>query len=226
MYGANAGTPQQSYDSLPPPSVTGRPGGHNPYEFIVNPNTPGNARGSSQNKKFFMIIAFVVGGAALLMGIAALVISMTAPKGSTTGLKQIAQRQQELIRISKLSADSTTGSDTKNFVITVEYATISSQKDMVTLLNKQKVKLPPKELALYKDTKTDALLSDAAAAGTYDSTVAKVLTDQLETYENLVKSTYKDTTSKSTKAALQSTYDGAVALVKQGKALSGTTVDQ
>lgn len=219
-YSGNVGTSQQTYDSLPPPSTTGRPGGHNPYEFIVSPNTPNNAKGPGSNKKFFMLIGFIVGGMALLMGAAVVILNLTAPKGSTQGLQQIAQRQQEIIRLSKDTPASVGRADTKNFVTTVYFTMVSSQKTMLSTLGKQGVKMNTKDLALNKDPQTDTLLSNAAAAGTYDTTLAQTLTDQLKTYEGLLKSTYNDTTSKTTKAVLQSAYTDADALVKQGQALS------
>ncbi len=218
MYGANAGTPQQTYESLPPPSVTGRPTGHNPYEFIVNPNTPsGTPHGQSKN--FLLKIGLLVGGAVLLMVVAGIILSFVLPKGNVQGLIDIANRQQEIIRISGEASTKATSQDTQNFATNVNLSVTSSQQKILAELARNHKKFKPKELALDHDPKTDTLLANAETANTYDTAVAQTLNNQLSIYETLVQSTYKNTSHAATKQTLQQCFTSAHALVTQAKSL-------
>lgn len=225
MYG---GAPQQNaggqYQVLPTPAGASNNGhsGHNPYEFIVNPNTPTKGNKFSPGRdKFMLKIGLLVGGLIIIMLIVGFVVSLLAPKGSTPGLTAIAQRQQEIVRISTAVSTTALGNDTRHFASTTQEAVTSDQLDVIASLKGQGIKLNNKTLALGQDHKTDTVLSDALTAGTYDKVAAQTLQASLQTYEDLLQTTFKDTSVKTTKALLQRCYDSAEKLVNQAKTING-----
>jgi hypothetical protein len=217
--------PQQALNgqyAVMPPLPAGQNNGHsghNPYEFIVNPNTPKHGGNALGGDNFLKKIGLLVGGLVVVLIIAAVVISHFAPKGSTPGLTAIAQRQQEIVRIATLAVTNTTGQDTKNLATNIELSVTSNQTQIVSYLASHGTKLKAKDLALDKSSQTDTLLTNATSAGTYDSVVAQTLASQLQTYESLLQTTYKQTTSKPAKQLIQSCYDSATKLLKQAKSL-------
>jgi predicted outer membrane protein len=222
-YGVNS-APQQAqngqYQVVPPPSVTGHHSGHNPYEFIVNPNTP-HKRGLLGGNDFIKKILLLVGGAILLMAVAAIVLSALGPKAdSGATLTAITQRQQEIIRVATTGSTQATGSDTKNFATNVELGVSSNQSQILTYLASKGTKLNAKQLALDKNAQTDKLLADATAASTFDSVITQNLASQLTTYQNSLRSAYKQTSNQKTKQVLQSSYNAAALLLEQAKSVA------
>jgi len=219
--------PQQTangqYAVVPPPSVTGHPSGHNPYEFIVAPGVAPKHRlnllGNSSSP-FLVRIGLIVGGAVMLMILAAIVISALAPKGSTPGLTAIAQRQQEIIRIAAAATTQATGQDTKNFVANTELTITSDQQKVITYLGSHGTKLDTKQLALDKNAQADTLLTKAATANNYDSAVTQNLTSQLQMYKELLQKTFNQTSSKAAKQLVQSAFAHSDKLLAQAKAIS------
>lgn len=215
--------PNGQYQVLPPLPVGQNNGhsGHNPYEFIVNPNTPKHRVGLAGS--FGMKIGLLVGGAALLMIVIAVLMSALGPKSVMPQLTEIAQQQQEIIRIASDASDKASGTDTTNFVTNVALSVTTSQNEVIAYATSHGQKLPPKVLALKQDAKTDTLLANAANAGTYDRTVASTLSDELTAYEGQLQKTYKATSSKKVKQLLQDCFTTASKLVQQAKNLPGNS---
>jgi len=217
--------PSGHYEVLPPPQSNPNNGhsGHNPYDFIVNPNTsthPGSGMGSLfGGNAFLMRIAVLVGGAVVLIIVATLVISALTPKGDKPGLISIAQRQQEIVRVATAAGQQTTSQDAKNFIANVQMSVSSDQYKTLGYLTTHGTKLGGKALALDQSTTTDSQLADAATANNYDSAVTENLSQQLQVYQNLLSSTFSDTNSKTAQALLQGEYNNAGTLIKQAKAL-------
>lgn len=209
------------YEVVPPPTPTsaGISNGHNPYEFIVNPNKPSRKRsfGKPTSKLQFGLI---IGGAVALLIIAAVVMSSLKPKGSTPGLIEIAERQQEITRVATAATQTATGQDAKNFVATTYLVALSDQAQILGILKSHGIKLGTKQLATYQSTETDTLLANAATANNYDTAVVQSLSDQLQTYENLLQKTYKQTSNPTSQKMLQSCFTNADKLLTQAKGLS------
>lgn len=216
--------PNGQYEVVP--SITTVPNngssGHNPYEFIVATNTKPKPKFSLSlgNSSFVARIGIILGGLVVLMIVAAILISMFTPKGSTPGLTLAAEQQEEIIRISGLATKQVTGQDASNFVTNVNISIASSQQQIIAYLGDHGVKVPPKTLALDKNSQTDTLLANAASAGNYDSVVAQTLADQLRSYQGLLRTTYQQTSSKQAKQLLQSSFTSASTLLKQYQVLS------
>lgn len=224
--------PQQNsngqYEVVPPITAVPNTGssGHNPYEFIVA-STAGQTRTrfglGLASGSFLMRLGLILGGVIVLAITAAILVSIFAPKGSTPGLTQAAEQQEEIIRVSGLATKQVTGQDAGNFVANVNITIASSQQQVIAYLGNHGVKIPPKTLALSKNSQTDMLLANAASAGNYDSVVAQTLADEIKTYQNLLHTTYQQTSSPQAKQLLQSSFNSANTLLKQYQLLSSNS---
>ncbi len=213
--------PSGYYEVVPPPATNNvAPSGHNPYEFIMNPNAPKRKSLGSGNS-LLTRIALLLGGLVVLMIVVAVLISAIGPKSSTPGLIAIAQRQQEIIRLTTNAKSQTTNQDTTNFITNSNVSTISSQQEVTAYLTAHGTKLNNKQLALDQNSQTDAFLSNATNANNYDNAITQTLTQQLVTYEGLLQTTFKQTSGKLAKQLLQNCYVSANKLLEQAKALPG-----
>lgn len=233
QYGYNGYSPndtqhfhQQSngqFDMLPTPQAAPNDGrsGHNPYEFIVNPNTAksNGLNFSLAGGNFLAKIGLLLGGVVLIIIVAALAISAFTPKGSAAGMTSIAERQQEIIRISTAAERQTQSQDAQNFVTNVSASITSSQSQILSYMKSHGTKVGSKTLALDQNAQTDTALSAAQSANNYDDAVAQDLVSQLQAYQVLLKTTFTQTNSTSAKQILQQNYNGAALLIKQGTAL-------
>lgn len=215
--------PNGQYEVVPPLPVGNNNGhtGHNAYEFIMSPAATRRSR--LGGNAFLVRVGIILGGAVLLMILVAIAISAFGPKNNTSSLVALAQRQQEIIRIADSAANQVQGQDTRNFVTNVDFSITSSQQQMVVYLAAHGTKLNAKTLAADKNPQTDALLANATSTNTYDPAVAQALTQQLQTYETLLKTAFKQTSSNQTKQLLQDCYTSADKLLQQAKALSASS---
>jgi len=213
------------YEVLPPLPSAQNDGhsGHNPYDFIMTPDTH-RAKTSfnfslGTGNTVFIRLGLIVGGIIVLFIIGAMIMSSLAPKGATPDMLSIVERQQEIIRISTEAAKQAATPDGQNLMTNIEMSLTSSQQQTLSLLSSHGVKPSQKELALDKDTATDTELSNAEAAGNYDSVATQNLIDQLQEYESLLQTTYKLATTNSVKSLLQSEFNGTDLLLQQARNL-------
>lgn len=206
---------------LPPLNNTNGASGHNPYEFIMNPNSK-PVKGGLGGQSFGKQIGLFAGIALVIIIGLAVVMKAFGPKSNTPALLAIAERQQEIIRISTNASQRINAQATGNFVATTNVAMMSSQQQLLTYLAGKGVKPKSKTLALDQSAKTDTLLDNAVSAGNFDTVVTQTLSSQLQTYEGLLQTAYKASGSKTVKALLQQDFDAADALIKQAKSLPAT----
>ena len=216
--------PNGHYEVLPTPQVNPNDGhsGHNPYDFIVNPNS------SAQRVKFgaglsgsslITRIALLGGVLVVVLIVAAVVISALSPKSSTPELISIAERQQEIVRVSTAATKQTTSQDAQNFVSNVQASVSSDQQQVLAYLQAHGTKLGDKILATDQSAQTDTQLGNAATANNYDSAVTQTLVSELQTYQGLLRTMYGQTNSSSAKAMVQIQFSSAGLLIQQGQAL-------
>lgn len=213
--------PNGQYEVLPPLPVSGNTGhsGHNPYEFIVNPNTQHRSSMFGGGNNLLLRVAVAGGGLIVLLIIAAVVLSALKPKSSVPALVSIAQRQQEIIRVATQATTQATGQDTQIFVANVVLSVTSSQQQTVDYVTTHGQKLGNKLLALDQSAQTDTLLANATTANNYDTAVVQSLTASLQTYEDQLNTAYKAASGKTAKALLQNSFASAEALVTEAKRL-------
>jgi len=185
----------------------------------MQPNTKKHSSGLGGGLSFGKQIGLFAGVAAVIIAGLAITMSALGPKSSTPALISIAQRQQEIIRVSTEATKQVSTQNTSNFVANTNATMQSSQTAVIAYLADHGTKLKAKQLALDMNPKTDTLLDNAASANTYDTAVTQELTAEIESYQSLLKTTYDTTTSKSTKKLLEQNFTAAAALLEQAKSL-------
>lgn len=217
VYGDNAGTPQQTYESLPPPTPGGHASGHNPYDFIINPNTPKKRSLVPGNNSFLVKLAiFLVGFVLLLVVLGVILSAVFSGSDVKPELTETAQTQQEILRIAGSSAAANRQSS-KDVAASIQLTILSDQQSLLKYLATRGAKPNAKTLALGKDSKTDQLLESAKATNTYDAMYLQTLSDDLMAYRAQIQAIYKKTTSKTLKTNLTQYFTNAVMLSEQVK---------
>jgi hypothetical protein len=216
--------PSGQYEVLAPPQAAPNDGhsGHNPYEFIVSPNSSGKKGfgASLAGGSFILRIGLLAGGFIVILIVAAVAITAFTPKGSLPSFISVAQRQQEIIRIATNATQQAQSQDAQNFVANVQASVTSDQQAVITYLSAKGTKLGATQLALDKSTQVDAQLANAATANNFDSAIAQTMTSELQNYQSSLKTTYGQTSSAQAKLMLQKEYNSATLLLKQASALS------
>lgn len=216
-YGPAPGTPQQSYDTLPTPTPVSHPSGHNPYEFIVNPNTPKHK--SLSGDKFIRQVLFGLIALAVLFGLGGLAANKLIPnKNAGPTMILLVQEQHELARISRLAPVKAKSQATKNLAVNTLSSMTTAQNETVTYLGKAGIKVGEKALLGKQDSKTDALFTTAQTTSTFDETFKSTVTAQLTAYTKDIQMAYKETSSATTKKLLAKNYKAATLLLKQAAA--------
>ncbi len=190
------------------------------YDFILNHN-PAPKRsiipgaGSSLKQR----ILFVVIGGGVLLILIVLVASLLSGAGKEKGqrLLQIAQAQNELIRVSTLGVTKATSSNARALAITTQLSMETAQKDVLSQMQKQGQNTNPTTLAATKDSKTDDALAAAAQNNRYDETFLQIMHTSLTDYQNLLKTAFDESSSKSMQTLLNNEYLGAGLLIDKSK---------
>jgi hypothetical protein len=216
-FGVNS-TPQRNenghFEVVPPPSVTGRSTGHNPYEFIVNPNKPLKKPGLFQGNDFLRRIILMVGGLVIVVILVTVVLNLLVPTKNISGsLISITQSQQEIIRVAAIGSNQASSSNLRNFATTVQVSIGTSQSSILGYLAQFKKVPDAKLLVLGYSKSTDQTLASATATSTFDTAFQQILVSDLSDYTQKVVSTYKTTTNTTTKALLQKNFDTAKLLL-------------
>ena len=206
--------------SIPPAPPAPNGTSATPFDFIVNPGQPVKkpllfgGGGSSSTTKRLVIAA---SGAVIILLVAVVFFSIlgSSGKGNVQKLLDLANQQQEIIRVAGLGLAQSQVStpDTQNLAITTQLSLQSDQSATLALLAKDGQKVTAKNLGLKKDTATDAQLSVAAQNGTYDKTFVQSIDNDLTSYGSALQAAYKSTKSTSEKQVLQTSYNNVALLL-------------
>lgn len=199
------------------PAPTPGPGesGHNPYEFIFNPDTTHHKApvGNSVLRRVLVIVGVLV----VLTILGSVVAKLLVP--ADTSIQQvttIAQEQTELVRVATYVAGHADGTELVNLAINTEMSINTNKQAAVNYAATRGTKLEDKILTLKKDAATDKLFAAAISSNTFDTTATQTLNAELGTYQTNLKKAYAATTGKKARALLQDSYDTAVTLAAQG----------
>jgi hypothetical protein len=201
--------PQQPY--YPP---AGSPAPQNPgqFDFIVNNSAP--SRGP--NKKTLLL--FGLGAALLVIVLGWIILSLAfgGNNSAVTPLVNIAQEQNEIVRVSKLAntSGSLSSQNVRNFAVTTQLAIQSDQTNLVAFIGKNGKKLNEKQLGVKQKTSTDSALDAAKTTGTYDTTYLSIMQTGLKNYQLSLQQTYQKSTSRAEKELLKKQYDNATLILQ------------
>lgn len=191
--------------------------GHDPYAFIMQ-GTPKPKKsliptGGSPTKRKIILGAGLV--ALLAFFAIVFLLIFTSGGGSSQSTLELAQAQNELIRITgPASAREITSADIAQLAQNTNTSMTSAQKQTLEYLIKSR-KLPDaKELGMKQSSKTDSQLKTAKEAGQYDDVFYGILYKQLVAYKTQVETDYKAATGTQQKALLQKLYNDVNTLLK------------
>ncbi len=169
------------------------------------------------------LLALVGGGALVIVILGVVLTSLLAKGGTAPLLTTIVQEQQELVRIAAQAEKQSTSESVRGLAYNVDLSVSTSKSQLTDYLAKRGTKLNEKQLALKHDTATDQLLTNAKATSTYDSALQKVLASQLQTYLADIKKAYTQSSSKTLKTLLNSSFDSGKTLLAQAQASADDT---
>ncbi len=191
-----------------------------PYDFIMNAEQqPKRGLPFPKADSTLKRVIFAVGGLFVLLILFIIVKGMLSGGSDLPLFVSIAQDQQELIHLT--SPTNSTGqqvvlsASSQDFAATTNASVSSSQSALLTYLAKNKYKVKPSLIGLKVSQQLDTQLTNATAAGTYDSTFQQIMKTQLTTYQNDLSATYQKTTGKNGRALLSNDYKQAKLLLTQ-----------
>jgi hypothetical protein len=202
------------------------PVGQDPYHFIMNPpEAPKKGKlplpQTSSKRGRFIVVAVIALLAMIVVSIVLSVFSNLSQEG-TNDLIELAQRQQEIIRIADIGITKAKSQETQSLAVTTKLAMGSDQQQILNRLAKNKVKLKAAELNLRKSTQTDALLVQADQKNQFDEAFTKTVQSQLINYQQAIKKTYDANNSKSARTMLTTMNDNANKLLTPKPAETST----
>lgn len=204
-------TQQESYDSKnDPPS-------NNEYEFIMNTgNTPKkpflDINGVSKFKKILIFSA----GLLILIMLISIVFSFLNSAGSAQKdkLLEIAQTQQEIIRISESAGEKIGDRNLLYKANSVGLTVSSSQQEIIAALAARGEKKVDKRLAAGLNPQNDAVLLEGEQNGNFDETYRALLRQQLNNYGLQLQAAHEGST-KSEKQTIEKAFSQLEILIEK-----------
>jgi hypothetical protein len=193
---------------------------NNPYDFIMNPASPPPKKplGLGGKNAFFVKIGLIVGGVVIAMIAIAVVINMlTGSKTNTADLLDIAQTQQEIIRISAQASGGSGARDQslKNFAKNTELSVTTQQLKTLSYLASQNVKPKSKELSIKQNAETTKQLANALQTSTFDSAYRQIIQTSLDSYSSDLQKYYNNSSNTTVRGLLKQDYEQAQLLKAQ-----------
>lgn len=211
--------PNNPNPAPPPLNPQNMPTENNPYDFIINPGDQKPKRfklpgGNSKSQRIFIVVS----GLAILIFIFIIASSFLGQesKAQKEQLKDVVYKQKELIRISEIGVKKARSNEAKNLAITTQISLTSEQSELQTALKGLGVKTDAKSIG-GPDKKTDQELTEAEQSNNFDAVFLAILRQDLTDYAKNLQSAYQGTSSKNTKAALESQYNNAATLAGMNK---------
>lgn len=185
------------------------------YDFILQhgENKPKRSilPGAGGSKKHRLLTLAIAGG--ILLIILVLIFSLLFGGKKTAGLLDLAQTQQEIIRVSTLGVQQADGSTAKNLAITTELSLLSDQQKVLGQMKKQGQKADAKRLAVKKNENTDKTLDQAALDNNYDVVFMKTIQTELTEYQQLLRQVHNATSDVSLQQILNDEFSSAATLI-------------
>lgn len=207
--------PQQPYGPTPTQTTSAAmPSDTNPYDFILSSDVKPKRPMAGGPKKLLIITVAI----SLVVVIGGLFVTAFAPSGSSKqALTTVAQDQQELIRIARDGEHLASQQNTKNLAYTIDLSIGTNQARLVAYMNAKGMKITEKQLVLSQDPNTDKTLKAAQSNSTYDSTLEKILADELTTYLTHLQEAYKASTNSNLKKILSDSFSAGKTLLTEAQ---------
>ena len=204
--------PQQPYGNGPASP------GPEQYDFIMSAGNPQRQRFSDNTSAKTRLLVALGAGLLLIMIVwASLSLLSKATSLDATPVIALAERQNELIRISNEPTSSAFSQSTKNFAATTQYGLLTEQQTFLTFLKKNGTTPSHEILISTANKKTDADLKQAKTVGSYDQTYVTIAQSQLTAYEKALQQAYATAKNANEKQILKAAYSHAELLLQQSK---------
>lgn len=162
-----------------------------PYGFIMNPGKPKRPPLLGGGLRVKLLLVAILAIIVIVVGLIVGNILGSSNDAQKERLIEVAQAQTEIVRVSTTAASKANSSDTKAIAYTNKISVQSAANQTTTQLSKYGVKTDGKLLGQGKNAETDKLLADAASNNRYDETYKKILAEQLDNYQKLLKSAFE-----------------------------------
>lgn len=204
--------PNAPYQPVPPTQP-------HEYEFITNPGQPPRRRFNLLPSGAGLPLRIaIVGGALLVLLILFVIIKgLVSGGGNTDALVNVARQQQQIIHL----VDNTDQQQTplsaanQNFAVTAQATLTSAQSQLVTYLANNGHKVKPKTLELTVSATLDEQLKTAAGNSTYNATFKEIMQNQLQDYQQALRTAYAQTSGPKGRKLLSDQFNGSKLLLQQ-----------
>lgn len=174
------------------------------YAFIREINEAVEHHDTDKDKRKRILIASA-GGVGLLIVVFMLAsLIFSGGPDITQRLVSIAQRQEEIIRITEIGIDNTRDNDVRQFATTTRSAMRSSQNDITGLIETRAgSRVSQNILRATEDAQTTQDLETARQANRFDIAFAETILDELNDYQALLGIVSRETNSANEREVLQ-----------------------
>lgn len=207
--------PQAPYQGPPPPTNSQPPYGGNqapaPDYSFLNEQPKKHSKLPSFANSFVGKIFLILFVALIIIIILIIVKSIVSPAPfNKADYEVLIERQNEMVHIVKTDVTNTaqtqlTQAD-QNFAATTDLALTTAQSKTVTFLKDYGEKINLMKLEGVYDSSIDQTLSNSITTNSFDSTFRSVMQQQLQSYQQELKTAYASSRSASGKSLILSEY--------------------
>lgn len=191
----------------------------NQYDFIMNPGQKPKRSLLPGGKQKWIILA--AGGLIVVMVVMILGTLLFGGGGgnsSSDQLLKVVKQQREIIRVSENGMNKAGGTEAKKLAGTTKLVVTTDNADLLSYLQRQKVKVDSKQLASTPSeksaqAKTDNELETAELNGRFDEVFLRIMTSLLEEYQKALASAHNTSENKNTKELLTKQSDNVPLLL-------------
>ena len=186
------------------------------YDFIREVNEAIEHHDTDKDKRKRILIASA-GGVGLIIVIVMLAsLIFSGGPDITQRLVSIAQRQQEITRISEIGIDNARDSDVRQFATTTRSAMRSSQNDIVDLIEARAGRrVSQSQLRATESAQITQDLETARQANRFDIAFAETILSELSDYQTLLGIVARETSSANERGVLQALDREVTVLINQ-----------
>lgn len=198
-----------------------QPMGHNPYDFIINPQTPvkhplsGKLPDFSSNPilaKYFVVIGgFIV----ILIFIGLIILIHDISKPNVAALIDLTAQQQEIVRVANLGQEDVTQTANQNLAIDTSLTIQTQQRQLISLLAQYGTVVSQKQLLMDMNGNTTEELNNAMNNSTVDVVFAQVMQNELQAYLNSLSQLSNTAPTRAERILTENDYLQAKLLINQ-----------
>jgi hypothetical protein len=178
------------------------------YSFITDGNQPsGGGFLANKSAKQRKLIVLAGAGALLLFLVMLFALIFGGPNPQTERLVNIAQKQQEIVRIATIGESKARGDSARNLAVTTRASVQSSQATTLGLIANQGRKLERREIDMARNSRTDTTLEQAEQSNRFDEVFVDTMKTMLTEYRQQLSVAFNETKSRTTKEVLADMFE-------------------